>query len=313
MALQLIRGLINLPQPFPGCVMTMGNFDGIHLGHQQIIAAVLQKAKQLNLPSLIITFEPQPNEFFSRGKAPARLTRLREKIMRFEQLGVEYVLCLRFDEALAKIEAKNFVTEILINQLKIAHIVIGDDFHFGAERMGDRKLLEAMGKQYGFTVQQMATFNFNAQRVSSTQIRLALKQGNLSKTEQLLGRSFGMGGRVVHGDKRGRTIGFPTANVFLCHQSIPIQGIYAVKTYGLDSKPILGVASVGNRPTVNGSHNLLEVYLFNFDRQIYGEHIYIEFVHKLRDEERFESFELLRQQIVKDVEEAKRFFSNYSG
>lgn len=310
MTLQLIRGMVNIPAQFPSCAATMGNFDGVHLGHQQLIKTLLQTAQQLNVPSLIITFEPQPNEFFSKHAImPPRLMRLREKLMLFDSMGVDFVLCLRFNRALAELSAVDFVKTFLVKKLKLVHITLGDDFHFGAKRAGDIHLLKNLADDYGFTAQSIDTFCLHGQRVSSTQVRLALEKGDLAAAQHLLGRSFGISGRVAHGQKRGRMIGFPTANLFLHRKAVPIQGVYAVKTYGLRAEPVLGVANVGNRPTVDGSRSLLEVHLFDFEQDIYGRHIYVEFEHKLRDERRFESFELLRQQILQDAAQAKEFFT----
>lgn len=307
--LKLIRGLINIPADFPGCVATIGNFDGIHLGHQTVIQQLLQKSAELQLPSVLITFEPQPNEFFTHnGVIPPRLMRLREKLLTLQTLGVDYVLCLRFDHRLAALTAKQFVEHILVQKLKTAYIVVGDDFHFGQQRSGDIALLQQLGQQWNFHASAIDTHTANTQRVSSSYVRRALQEGNLTLVQQLLGRHYGISGRVAHGHKRGRIIGFPTANVFLHRKAIPIQGVYAVTVHNLSSTPLYGVANVGTRPTVDGTYSLLEVHIFDFNRDIYGMHIYTEFIHKLRDERRFESFELLRQQILADARQARECF-----
>ncbi len=307
--LKLIRGIIDVPEDCKGAAATMGNFDGVHLGHQQLIKALLHKAQQLQVPSLIITFEPQPNEFFSKGIIPPRLMRLREKLMMFADMGVDYVLCLRFDQQLAQMPAREFIKQFFVDKLQLSHITIGDDFHFGAKRTGDINLLKKLALEYGFSAENIDTFRYSDQRVSSSSVRMALETGDLARAELLLGRKFGIAGRVAHGHKRGRIIGFPTANLFLHRKAVPLQGVFAVKTYGLEVEPILGVANIGNRPTVDGSRSILEVHLFDFDQDIYGRHIYVEFLHKLRDEQRFDSFELLRQQILQDAEQAKKWFS----
>jgi riboflavin kinase/FMN adenylyltransferase len=313
MVLKLIRGIANMPDPFPGCVATMGNFDGIHIGHQQLIQQLLQHAQRWRLPSVVITFEPQPNEFFSshyphQKPIPPRLMRLREKMRVLEQLGVDYVLCLTFDEQLATLSAVDFIKTIFVEQLKLAHICVGDDLHFGYKREGDIKLLKKLASSHQFSVDQIPTFYLAAERVSSTWVRMALEAGDLATAHRLLGRNFGLSGRVAHGHKRGRMIGFPTANLFLHGKAVPLHGVFAVKTYGLGIQPILGVANIGNRPTVDGTRSLLEVHLFDFDQDIYGQHIYVEFMHKIREEKKFDSFEFLKEQILKDAQEARGYF-----
>lgn len=308
--LKLIRGIFNLPAGFSGCVATIGNFDGVHMGHQQLVKKLIQKSKEFHLPSLLITFEPQPNEFFTRNTTPARLMRLREKVIALQLLNMDYVLCLRFNESWANLSAEDFVKNILVDQLKVAYVLVGDDFHFGKNRGGDIQLLRALGRRYNFQAENRPTYLIDHIRVSSSQVRNALEAGDLKKAELLLGRRYGISGKVAHGDKRGRIIGFPTANLFLHRKAVPVHGVYVVQVSGLDEKPIQGVANVGNRPTVGGdSRSLLEVHLFDFNREIYGQHIYVEFIFKLRDEMRYPNFELLRQQILKDAEEARAYFA----
>jgi riboflavin kinase/FMN adenylyltransferase len=307
MALKLIRGIINLPKDFQGCVATIGNFDGIHLGHRHLIERVTKKAAEKNLPSLLITFQPQPNEFFSKVPVPARLMLLREKLSILKTFNLDYVLCLRFSESLAKLTAENFIQQILVEHLKIAHIVVGDDFHFGVHRRGDIKLLQREGEKYGFGAENIDSCMMDGKRVSSSFVRHALESGDLKMAERLLGRPFGMSGYVVHGHKRGRMIGFPTANIYLHRQTVPVLGVYAVRVHGLTDGTVYGVANVGTRPTVGGTRSLLEVHMFEFSREIYGEHIYVEFVHKLRDEKKYDSFDLLKQQILLDAQNAKTY------
>ncbi len=310
--MQLIRGIYNVKPDQGGCVATIGNFDGLHLGHLALLDNLKKTSAQLGLPSLVITFEPQPNEFFCHGDAPSRLMTFRGKLRRLKQLGIDRVLCLRFDKALATMSAEDFVTEILVGRLNIKYVVIGDDFRFGAKRAGDIDLLTLLGQQHGFTANAMSTFEVEGKRVSSTRVREALNKGELAQAKQLLGQNYGMPGRVAHGDKRGRLIGFPTANIFLHRHAVPIHGVYAVIVHDLEAQPIYGVANVGNRPTVGGTRDLLEIHLFDFNREIYGEHLYAEFHHKLRDEKKFDSFELLKQQLFKDAENAKVFFASTS-
>lgn len=308
--LKLIRGLINLPNNFPGCVATIGNFDGVHRGHQALITQLLQKSRDFALPSLLILFEPQPYEFFSHNAAiPARLMRLREKLSALNILGLDYVLCLRFNQALADLPAEDFVKKILVDGVKASYVLVGDDFRFGHKRTGNVDLLKQAGQRWGFAAGSMDTFLLFDQRVSSSRVRKALEVGDLDAAQEFLGRRYGISGYVAHGHKRGRMIGFPTANIFLHRKAVPVSGVYAVLVHGLSEQPLTGVANVGNRPTVDGSRSLLEVHLFDFNRDIYGMHIYTEFVKKLRDEKRYDSFELLRQQILLDAENAKMFFS----
>ncbi len=305
--MKLIREIFNLPPGFSGCVVTIGNFDGVHLGHQQLVQRLIEKSLELKQPSLVITFEPQPNEFFAPGKTPARLMRLREKLIALQDLGVNYVLGLRFNAALAQLSAEDFIKTILVEHLQASFVLVGDDFRFGAKREGNIELLKQRGPEYHFQAQSMPTFIMEGRRVSSSQVRMALEAGDLTKAQQFMGRRYGISGKVAHGDKRGRIIGFPTANLFLHRKAVPVQGVYVVLVHGLGEIPIEGVANVGNRPTIDGTRSLLEVHLFNFNRDIYGQHIYVEFIHKLRDEIRYPNFDLLRQQILKDAEEAKAY------
>jgi riboflavin kinase/FMN adenylyltransferase len=305
-----IRGLINLPTLLSGCVATIGNFDGIHLGHQALIHQLLQKSTALKLPAVLILFEPQPNEFFAQKIIPARLMRLREKWLALANFPLDYVVCIRFNKSLAELSPAAFIEKILVQKLKVSHVVVGDDFHFGSHRMGDIAVLKQEGAQWNFTAESINTYQINSQRVSSSRVRSALQAGNVDLAHTLLGRVYCMSGRVVHGHKRGRMIGFPTANIFLHRKVVPISGVYAVKIHGLDENILYGVANVGTRPTVGGTYSLLEVHLFDFNRDIYGQYITVEFVEKLRDEQRYDSFELLKQQILKDADHAKDFFKH---
>lgn len=306
--MQLIRGIHNLI-PFPrGCVVTIGNFDGVHLGHQEVLAQVVDKAAQLSLPSVLMTFEPYPSEYFQQENLPPRLTRFREKIEVLRRFAVDHVLNLRFNDWLCNLSADEFIRQILVERLQVKYLVIGDDFRFGKGRSGDFAMLAEAGKRFGFEVARMHTFEIGAERVSSTRIRQALGGGDLGFAEQLLGRPYRMSGRVAHGDKRGRTIGFPTANIHLHRRASPVSGVYAVEMYGLPGEPVAGVANVGIRPTVNGTRAQLEVHLFDFSADIYGRHVQVEFRRKLREEQRFESFEALKAQIETDARQAREFF-----
>jgi riboflavin kinase/FMN adenylyltransferase len=303
--MELIRNLSQLRPRHQGCVATIGNFDGVHLGHQTVLQQVAAKAKELQLPTVVIVFEPQPQEFFAPDKAPARLTRLREKLIAMRRYGVDKALCLHFDTKFAALTAEAFIQQILITGLGVRHLVIGDDFRFGQKRQGDFAALQQAGKQYGFTVESHHTFILGSERVSSTRVRQALMQGDLNGARELQGRPYAMCGRVRYGQQMGRTIGFPTANIFLHRQVSPLKGVFAVTLHGITKKPLAGVANLGTRPTIDGHKLLLEVHLFDFDRTIYGHYVEVEFVRKLRNEQRFASIEALKLQIEKDVQLAK--------
>lgn len=306
--MELVRGLYNLRPEHRGCAATIGNFDGVHRGHQAVMAQLAERAAEMNVPATLITFEPQPREFFTPESAPPRLTRLREKLDAIDGLGIDRVVCLRFNAALASLAPEDFIRHILLEGLDVKYLVVGDDFRFGSKRGGDFSLLEQAGARHGFPVVATHTYNMGNSRVSSTRIREALNAGDMAMAESLLGRKYSMCGRVAHGDKRGRTIGFPTANIYLHRSASPVAGVYAVEMSGIDDRPIPGVANVGNRPTVDGTRSLLEVHLFDFNADIYGRHVRVDFCKKLRDEVRFDSFEVLRRQIVQDVEQALIFF-----
>ncbi|MEJ2456360.1 MAG: bifunctional riboflavin kinase/FAD synthetase [Candidatus Thiodiazotropha sp.] len=304
--MQLVRGLHNLRPDHRGCVATIGNFDGVHLGHQSVFRHLLEKGAELGLPTTVVTFEPQPREFFQAASAPARLTRLREKLQAIGEVGVERVVVLEFNKRLAAMPAELFVEELLVEGLGTRFLSVGDDFRFGSGRQGDFALLQRMGRINGFEVENMNTYKLDADRVSSTRIRELLTQGDFETARQYLGRAYRICGRIGHGDKRGRSIGFPTLNVNLHRRVSPLHGVYAVKVDGLDDRPVPGVANIGVRPTVEGdTRYLLEVHLFGFNRDVYGEHIGVEFVRKLRDEQRFENFEALRRQILLDADAAR--------
>ena len=302
----LIRGLHNLRAEHRDCVATIGNFDGVHLGHQAVLAALESRARAAGLPSLVIVFEPQPLEFFRPEQAPARLTRLREKLEAIAACGIDRVLLIRFDARFAAIEPQAFVREVLIDGLGIRHLYVGDDFRFGRQRQGDFAMLARMGAEHGFGVESLATVADDGERISSTRIREALEQGDLDHAARCLGRRYRIAGRVAHGNKRGRTIGFPTMNVGLLRRSTPLRGVYAVQVHCLEMRPLLGVANLGNRPTLAGDDRfLLEVHLLDWAGDAYGRHVEVDFVARIRDERRFESFDALREQIQRDVREAR--------
>lgn len=307
--MELIRGLQNLKPRHQGCVATIGNFDGVHLGHQAVIRQVMHKAKELGLPVVVITFEPQPQEYFGHGEAPPRLTRFREKFKAMQRFSVDRVLCLAFNRALAEMEPETFIQKVLIDGLGLRYLVVGDDFRFGKGRRGDFAMLQQAGREHGFEVVHMHTFSLDGVRVSSTRIREALQAGNLSLAAKMLGRPYRMCGRVAHGNRLGRTIGFPTANIFLHRKKTPVDGVFAVEMFGIEGEPIPGVANVGTRPTVDGTRSLLEVHLFDYSADLYGRYVHVDFLHRIREERRFESFDALKAQILLDAEQARAFFA----
>ena len=309
--MELIRGILNIKSHHKPCVATIGNFDGVHLGHQAVIRQLAERGKALGLPVTVITFEPQPQEYFQPGSVPSRLTRLREKLEALAGLPVDRVLCLQFNKTLAQLSAENFVKTILVDGLGIRFLVVGDDFKFGKGRTGDIDLLKSVSGQFGFQVNDTDSFVVKEERVSSTSIREALQAGQLDRAAQLLGRQYTMCGRVAHGDKRGRSIGFPTANIYLHRQSSPLYGVYAVhfRCLGKDRGEFNGVANLGQRPTFDGTRTILEVHILDFDQDIYGQYVEVTFLHKIREEQRFDSFETLVAQINRDVEQARGFFA----
>ncbi len=309
MPAKLIRSLRNLAPSARGGVVTIGNFDGVHLGHQALLRETVAKAGELGVPALVMTFEPHPFEFFNDGKqAVARLTRLREKFQAMAELGVDYVLIMPFNHELAGKSASDFVKDYLVDQLRAVHVVIGDDFHFGAKRQGNFDLLTELGRQYGFTTAAMPTLEIEGERVSSTRIRKVLSEGDHQLAGRLLGHPYTMQGRVRHGNQLGRQWGFPTANIFLHRALSPVMGIYTVLVHGLGERPLPGAANLGVRPTVDGTRALLEVHLLDFNQQIYGRYVEVEFCEKLRDEERYPNIELLKEQIARDVAVSREYF-----
>lgn len=299
--MELIRGAHNLRSQLSGCVATIGNFDGVHLGHQALLAQLCQEARRRALPSVVITFEPLPLEFFRNLNAPARLTGLRDRLREFARLGVDRALVLPFNRQLADLTADQFVERILVRGLQVKAILVGDDFRFGRNRSGDFSTLLEAGKVHGFEVIRRETFDLGGQRVSSTRIREALAAGNLDTAQQLLGRPYTLSGRVRHGDARGRTIGFPTANIALPTQTPPTQGVYAVHVTSDAGLQAQGVANIGRRPTVQGQQPLLEVHLLSFEGDLYRQHLCVTLCHKLRDEQKFESLDALKRQIRHDA------------
>lgn len=308
MPTHLIRSLARVPAKAKGGVLSIGNFDGVHRGHQALIQAVQTKASALNAPSIILTFEPHPFEFFAGDALTIpRLTRFREKFSLLAANGVENIVVLAFNQQLAQLSAADFLLKI-IEALKPRHVIVGDDFRFGFKRQGNFKLLSDFGRQYDFGTEALKTVLIENERVSSTRIRDALAVGDLERAQILLGRTYSMTGKVRRGDQRGRQLGFPTANIYLHRKLTPLKGVYTVYVHGVGPVPIPGVANIGVRPTVDGTRSLLEVHLLNFNEDIYGRHVMVSFCQKLRDEARYASLELLKEQITKDVKAAEHFF-----
>ncbi|TXF12047.1 bifunctional riboflavin kinase/FAD synthetase [Pelomicrobium methylotrophicum] len=291
--------------------LTIGNFDGVHLGHQAVFSRLVAVSRALGAPACVMTFEPHPREFFAPEQAPTRLTSLREKLELLARFGIERVQIIRFDGRFAQVSAEAFVTDILHRALGVRWLLVGDDFRFGARRAGDFQLLVRMGKTLGFDVEAMPTVTVGELRVSSTAVRAALARGDLNTARQLLGRPYSISGRVVDGQKLGKKLGFPTANVLMKRNRPPFTGIFAVEVEGIDRRPLRGVASLGVRPTIHEKgHPTLEVHLFDFDRLIYGRHLRVNFLAKLRDEEKYPDLETLARQIGRDVENAHKFFAS---
>lgn len=307
--MELIRGLQGLRPRHRGCVLSIGNFDGVHLGHQAVLGQLAEAGGKLNLPTLVVMFEPQPQEYFLGANTPPRLMRLREKLQALRRYSVDRVLVLPFNESLAHMPAAEFIERLLVQGLDARYVAVGDDFRFGHQRQGDFALLQAAGEQHGFQVVNMHSFNIDGERVSSTRIRQALAAGDMATATKFLGRSYRMTGRVARGAQRGRTIGFPTANLYLHRKVTPVQGVFAVEMFGVEGEPQPGVANVGIRPTVDGTRSLLEVHLLNFSGDLYGRYVEVAFLKKLRDEKRFESLEALKAQIVHDAETARAYFA----
>jgi riboflavin kinase/FMN adenylyltransferase len=305
-----MRILRHLPaRPAAPVALTIGNFDGVHLGHRAMVELLTGAARQRQLVSCVMTFEPHPREFFAPDRAPTRLTSLREKLELLAQLGVEQVHVRRFDYDFARVTAEQFIEEVLVAGLGPRWVLVGDDFRFGARRQGDVAMLHTAGARHGFELSQMQSVSLDGVRVSSTAVRERLASRDLLGAAQLLGRPYSISGRVVGGERLGKRLGFPTANLQMKHNRPPLAGIFVVDVLGLDGRPLEGVASLGVRPTVKeGGAPVLEVHLLDFSRDIYGTHLQVRFLQRLRDEEKFADLETLKRQIARDVQDARRFF-----
>ena len=306
--MKLIRGLQGIAPQHRGNVVTIGNFDGVHHGHLKLLAELVAKGLELRRPTLLMTFEPQPREFFRGREVPARLTRFREKMHLLRPTGIDRVLCIPFNEETSSIPASYMAKDVLRDILGAEYVMVGDDFRFGAGRVGDFAMLKAAGNRYGYGVSHMDTLKLDDERVSSTGIRVALAGGDFATAERLLGHKYFMMGHVVYGRQIGRTIGVPTANIRLQRYRSPLTGVFCVTVHGLDRR-YLGVANIGVRPTVHGSEPLLEVHIFDFDEDIYGRLLTVTVHQKLRDERKFPSLEALKAQIERDIAAAKDWFA----
>lgn len=307
--MQIIRGAHNIRSEHRGCVATIGNFDGVHRGHQLILAHVREKAAELNLPSTLICFEPQPREFFETVEAPPRLTRFREKVELLGRFGIDRVLCLKFNRSMRSIKADEFI-KLLAGDLGVKHLVVGDDFRFGRDRAGDFALLKSSGAQLGFSVTNYHTLTHESLRVSSSRIRDCLARGDFELARELLGYPYSIQGRVAEGRRLGRELGTPTANIHMHRYRAPIDGSFAVRLF-LDGSWINGVANVGLRPTIDDKtpEPLLEVHLFDFSRDIYGSYVRVEFCCFIRGEKKFANIEQLKAAIQSDIARAREFFA----
>ncbi len=313
--MQLIRGLYNLRDEHKGGVLTIGNFDGLHLGHQALLAKTRELAGAAGTHSCLMSFQPLPQEYFAiRNGQPqqvkSRLLNQREKLRTLRRLPAaiqpHHYLLLRFTGALAGMSAEQFIDQVLVHKLAVHTVVIGDDFRFGADRLGDRRLLTEKGRQRGFQVLALDSHRVDRHRVSSTLVRQALAEGRFDQAEKMLGRPYSMCGHVGHGEKRGRQIGFPTANILIDRPQSPLTGVYSVTMQTRRYGAVRGIANLGKRPTLDGERMQLEVHLFDFAADLYGQYACVRFHHKIRDEKKFESFDALKQQIQLDCDVARR-------
>lgn len=310
--MRLVRHLADVPPELyeTGSCVTIGSFDGLHLGHQRLLDAVCDKAGETGWQSIVMSFEPTPREFFQADEPPARLMRFREKFDGLSERGIDIFYCPRFSVAMRQIPAPDFVRRVLVHGLNARHLVVGDDSRFARRREGDVGLLVRMGRSLDYSVEQVESVTVEGTRVSSTAIRDACAAGDLARATTLLGRPYRMSGKVVRGEQLGRTLGFPTANVDLRRRQSPVTGIFAVRVAGLGDGPIDGVASVGTRPTFGGTKPVLEVYLFDFSAEIYGAYIHVDFIAQLREQKRYESIDDLVAQMHVDADNARAILAN---
>lgn len=306
--MQFFRALHNIQTFEQGCVLTIGNFDGVHLGHQRVLNKLKATAQNLGLPAVVMVFEPQPKEWFDAQTAPARLSTLAEKTQLLEAQSIDALACMAFNNRFRGLSAEQFVKQVLVDGLNVKAIIIGDDFRFGCDRSGDFAYLQKSGEQFGFEVQDTRTVEKEGERVSSTLIRQALDDADLAQAQTLLGREYSISGRVAHGQKLARTFGVPTANVLLKRNHIPLVGVFAVEVF-TQAGNFNGVANIGMRPTIGGTKPILEPHLFGFAGDLYGQRIEVVFKQKIRDEKRFNGLDELKAAILNDIQLAKAYFN----
>jgi riboflavin kinase/FMN adenylyltransferase len=306
--MEIIKGIHNIRAQHHGNVITMGNFDGVHLGHQQILSTLRQRGEALGVPSALITFEPQPREFFAGSEVPPRLTRLREKVQLLRETGLDRLVLLPFNERTARTRPEWIIDDLFHQMLGAKHVIVGDDFRFGRDRSGNYEMIERVGSDLGYTVSRMETFEHLGDRVSSTRVRNTLKAGDFEMAEMLLGHEYFIMGRVVYGRQLGRQLGVPTANIRLQRYKAALEGVYCVSVEGIGPELRNGIANIGVRPTVDGKEPLLEVNVFDYSGNLYNELLTIRFKRKLRDEKTFDGIDALKVQIDKDIAEAQEWF-----
>lgn len=304
-AMELVRGLHNLQARHRGCVLTIGAFDGIHRGHQEMIRVLREQAQGHGLPAALLSFEPTPREYFAKATPPARLTRFREKCNALATYGVDRFVCVRFDERMRSMSPEAFTREILVDALGVRHVVVGHDFRFARDLAGNAATLRAFGAQHNFGVTEVPPFEIDGERVSSSKIRDALEAGDMAGAARLLGRPYRMTGKVIEGAKLGRKLGFPTANLRPHRRATPLAGIFAIRASGAGLHNAPGVASLGTRPAVNGKELLLEAHVFDFEGDLYRQYVHVDFIERLRDERWFPNVDELVAQMHKDAQQAR--------
>jgi len=307
--MEIIRGMHNIRPEHHGNVVTLGNFDGVHKGHQMLLAHLQEKAVEYGVPATVITFEPQPREYFAGTSVPPRLTRMREKVELLRRHGTQRVLLIPFNEKTARTPALWITDELLHASLGARYVLVGDDFRFGHERRGDYAFMQAAGERLGFEVGQTSTLSLDGDRISSSRVRDALAAGNFTLAEALLGHQYFIMGRVVYGRQLGRQLGVPTANIRLQRYKAALEGVYCVSVTGIGDDAYEGIANIGVRPTVDGKEPLLEVHVFDFDGDLYNTLLTVTFRRKLRDERAFDGIDALKTQIDKDITEARTWFA----
>jgi riboflavin kinase/FMN adenylyltransferase len=313
--MQVFRSLPHAEARRP-CALTIGNFDGVHQGHRTLLSHLTQAAKRLHLGAAVMTFEPHPREFFAKlsgdeSRAPTRIANLRDKLQSLAEAGIDRVIVEHFNARFAALSPESFIQDILVEGLQVKWLIVGDDFRFGAKRAGDFALLVEAGKRFGFEVSSLDSVQHENQRISSSAIRTALQNSDFEQARDLLGHPYSISGRVLHGQKLGRTLGFPTLNLRIAHKRPALSGIFVVQVHGLSPSPLPAVASLGVRPTVEDNGRvLLEVHLFDYNAQCYGKLIHVEFLHKLRDEKKYDDLTKLTDAIAADAKAARDYFQH---